>query len=275
MPIIIISSEDPKVEEQIAARTAKALGYQTLGPEVLPAIAAKHAIPERKLAESLGRTATPWWRRQAKGRQLFLACMEAEVLDRLAPDNIVCWGLGAHLYVLGISHALKARLLPDPARQMEALAAERGISPQKAGKLLEGTRLKRSQWSQAAFGQNELDPSMYDLIINLGQIDPDEAVGTLTTAVGYRKFQPMTYSMSSLADLALAARVRVKLLRSMNDIRVQARAGQVVVTSKALKRERRKKTAAIKSLAGEVPGVNYVEVHLINYVIRAAAESFR
>jgi len=69
MPIIIISSEAPAVEEQIAARAANALGYKTLGPDVLPAIAAKHAIPEARLAESLGRTPTPWWRRQAKGRQ--------------------------------------------------------------------------------------------------------------------------------------------------------------------------------------------------------------
>jgi hypothetical protein len=275
MPIIIVSSESPAVEEQIAVRAAKALGYKTLGPEVLPAIAAKRAIPEAKLAESLGRTPTPWWRRQAKGRQRYLAWVEAEVLDRLAPDNIVCWGLAAHLYVLGVSHALKARLLPDSARQAEELAGQRGVTPHKAAKLIEGTRLKRSQWSLAAFGQNELDPSMYDLVINLGQIDPDEAVGALTTAVGYRKFQPMTYSMSSLADIALAAKVKARLLGSLSDIRVQARDGTVVVTSKALKRERRKKTAAIKSLAGEVPGVNYVEVHLINYVIRAAAESFR
>jgi hypothetical protein len=49
----------------------------------------------------------------------------------------------------------------------------------------------------------------------------------------------------------------------------------VVVTSKALKREKRKKAAAIKEIAGQVEGVEFVEVHLINYVIREAAESYR
>ena len=81
--------------------------------------------------------------------------------------------------------------------------------------------------------------------------------------------------MKSLAESALAARVKTKLLESMNDVRVQAHDGRVVVTSKALKRERQKKAAAIKELAGQVEGVEYVEVHLINYVIREAAESFR
>ena len=75
--------------------------------------------------------------------------------------------------------------------------------------------------------------------------------------------------------LALAAEVKTKLLVLMSDVRVEARDGKVVVTSKAMKREREKKFAAIKALAGAVKGVDYVEVHLINYVIRAAAESNR
>jgi hypothetical protein len=100
-------------------------------------------------------------------------------------------------------------------------------------------------------------------------------VETIAGAVAYRRFQPTTYSASCLADLALAARVRAKLLESLTDVRVHARGDKVVVTSKAMKRERRKKAAAIKELAGTVEGVGFVEVHLINYVIRAAAESYR
>jgi hypothetical protein len=85
----------------------------------------------------------------------------------------------------------------------------------------------------------------------------------------------MTYSMKSLAEGALAARVRAKLLSTMADVRVEAVDGRVKVTSKAMKRERQKKAAAIKALACGVEGVEFVEVHLINYVIRAAAESYR
>jgi hypothetical protein len=116
---------------------------------------------------------------------------------------------------------------------------------------------------------------MYDLVVNLEQIDPDEAVHTITNAAAYRKFKPMTYSIKTLAENALAAKVKTRLLDTMSDVRVQARDGRVVVTSKALKRERQKKAATIKELAGKVEGVEFVEVHLINYVIREAAESLR
>jgi hypothetical protein len=204
-----------------------------------------------------------------------LACIEAGVLDRLKADNIVCWGMAAHLYVQGVSHALKVRLLADDDQQAQRIAEEHDIPAKKAKKWLESENRKREQWSMAAFDQNELEPSMYDLVINLGQIDPDEAVRTISGAAAYRKFQPMTYSVNSLAENALAAKVKAKLLETMTDVQVEARDGKVIVTSKALKREKQKKAATIKELAGTVEGVEFVEVHLINYVIREAAESFR
>lgn len=275
MPIILISSDAIGIEQQIAKATAERLGYQLLGPEILPDIAAKKGIPADKPAAAMVKTPSSWRPGQVRRWCQHLAYIEAEVLDRLKPDNIVCWGLAAHLYVRGVSHALKVRLVSDMEKQAAVLAERSGMSLAKARRQVESVRSKSRQWSEAAFDQNELEASIYDLVINLDQIDPDEAVGTIAGAVGYRKFQPMTYSMRSLAENALAAKVKAKLLETLTDVRVEARDATVVVTSKALKRERQKKAAKIKELAGAVEGVEYVEVHLINYVIRAAAESNR
>lgn len=275
MPIIIISSEVAESAGQIAHATADALGYKCLGPDVLADIAAKHAIPADKLSEALGNTPSTFKRMRSKRRSQLLAHLEAEVLDRLRQDNIVCWGLAAHLYVQGVSHVLKVRLMVNSQQEAEKIAQQRGIAVQRATKLIQDLIRKQAQWSVSAYGLNESEPSMYDLTVNLGQIEPDEAVRTIAGAAAYRKFRPMTYSIKTLAENALAAKVRTKLLETIGDIRVQARDGKVIVTSKALKRERQKKAAAIKELAGQVEGVEFVEVHLINYVIREAAESLR
>jgi cytidylate kinase len=275
MPIIIISSDSFESAEPIARGVAKTVGYQCLGPEILTKIATKYNVPSDKLAEALGAKNSKWRRMRSKRRSQLLAYIEADILDRLMADNIVCWGLAAHLYVEGVSHALKVRLLSDSEAQAKRVAQERDISVQRAAKLVQAENLKQAQWSQSAYGRDESEPSMYDLVIKLGQIDPDESIRTISGAVAYRKFQPMTYSTKNLAEDALAAKVKTKLLETMNDIRVQARDGKVVVTSKAFKRERQKKAAEIKKIACQVEGVDFVEVHLINYVIREAAESFR
>jgi cytidylate kinase len=275
MPIIIISSDSAQAAEKIATSTAKAVDYPCIGPELLPDIATRYNLPADKMDEALGVSKSSWRRMRPKRRAQLLSCIEAEVLDRLKSDNVVSWGMGAHLYVQGVSHAMKVRLLIDEAQQVEEIAQQRNISLKKAAKWLQNEMRKKEQWSQSAYGQNELDPAMYDLVINLGHIDPDEAVRTISGAVAYRKFKPMTYSLKSLEGNAMAAKVKARLMETMSDIRVQARDGKVVVTSKALKREKRKKAAAIKDIAGQVEGVEFVEVHLINYVIREAAESYR
>lgn len=275
MSIIIISSDSLEHAQQIAKGTAEAVGYQCLGPELLGEIAAAHKLPVEKLKEALGTNHSKWKRLRAKRRDQLLARIEAEVLSRLMADRIVCWGLAAHLYVEGVSHALKVRLLADTREQVKQVALQRDVSEERAEKLLQREKLKQAQWSQIAYGRDESDPSMYDLVINLEQISPDESIKTIAGAVGYRKFQPMTYSTKNLAECALAAKVKTKLLEKMNEVRVQVRDGRVVVTSKAFKRERQKKAATIKEIAGAVEGVEFVEVHLINYIIREAAESFR
>ncbi|MCG6908164.1 MAG: cytidylate kinase family protein [Desulfobacteraceae bacterium] len=275
MSIIIISSDSLDHAEQIAKGAAEAVGYQLLGPDLLGDIAAAHKLPVEKLQEALGANHSKWRRMRTKRRAQLLACIEAEVLSRLMADRIVCWGLAAHLYVEGVSHALKVRLLADTREQVKLVALQRDISEQRAEKVLQREKLKQAQWSQIAYNCDESDPSMYDLVINLAQINPDESIKTISGAVGYRKFQPMTYSTKNLAECALAAKVKTRLLENMNEVRVQVRDGRVVVTSKAFKRERQKKAAAIKEIAGGVEGVEFVEVHLINYVIREAAESFR
>jgi cytidylate kinase len=275
MPIIIVSSDALESEKEIAEATAGRLGYKVLGRELLHDVAVRVGVANDISEGMLKNIPSPWRRRLNRRWSQFLARLEADVLNRLMADNIVCWGLAAHHYVLGISHVLKVCLVSDLDFQAKKMTAIHGISEQSARKRLEKAKRKREEWSMAAFGRNESDSSRYDLVVNLDQIAPDEAVETITNAAGYRKFQPMTFSIKSLADRALEAEVKSKLLESLTDFRVQARDGKVVVTSKAMKRERRKKTAAIKELAGSVEGVGYVEVHLINYVIRKAAESFR
>jgi cytidylate kinase len=275
MPIIIISSETAQSAQQIAQAAADALGYKCLGPEILADIAAKYGLQVDKLNEALGNDQSKFRRMRAKRRSQLLAYIEAEVLDRLMTDNIICWGVASHLYVQGVSHAMKVRLLVNSGQEAEKVAQQSGVSVQRAAKSIQNAIRKQEQWALSAYGLNESESAMYDLVINLGQIDPDEAVRTIAGAVAYRKFKPMTYSIKSLAENALAAKVKTKLLETLSEIRVQARDGKVVVTSKALKRERQKKAAAIKELAGQVEGVEFVEVHLINYVIREAAESFR
>ncbi len=263
MALIIISSNSRKEEQEIAEKILDVKSdYHGVNADILKEVEDKYHIDSGELNKALENTPSLLKKILSSQWKYRLACIEAEVLDRLASDNIVCWGLAAHLYVVGISHALKIRLIHNNENRIREMADLQGISFSKAEKWLATELTKRKKWGLAAYDRDETDPAQYDLVINLDQIDQNETVETITTASGYRKFQPITYSMKSLSDLALAAKVRTTLLKSMSDIRVEAKDGTILVYTKAFKQNKIEKVKQIKELAGNMDGVNFVEVHV-------------
>ncbi len=274
MSVIIISSDSNRIGKEIAKSTAETLEYDYLGREILSDVADKYQIPEEKLIRvldelpSLFGTSSKLWNR-------YLAYIQEAALAGLLKENIVCQGLAAHLYVLGVSHVLRIRILSDPEKRLQQLVSMEGISPGKARKRLDQIKKSRKRWSLEAFHFDETDPSRYDLVINLSKIDSDEAVKIIKETQSYRRFKAMTYSIQCIRDLELASRVRAALLERFPDVRVRANNGTLVVETTALKREKRKRTNTIREMAGNIPGVEYVEVHVLNDIFRQAMESFR
>ena len=57
----------------------------------------------------------------AKLRKRCMTYIQAVTLEKLLPDNVVCHGLGAHLYAKGVSHFLKVRILTRPEQLVKEL----------------------------------------------------------------------------------------------------------------------------------------------------------
>ena len=274
MPIIIISSDSYKAGREIGEKTAKATGYAYVDREILGPVSEKTHIEEKKLTKAL-EPDTSFLGFSSKTRNRYLAYIREAVLVRLLEDNVICHGLAAHFYVLGVSHVIKVRVLSDPQQLFSQLSAEEGVTLEKMKKRLKREAERHRRWSLEAFGLDETDPSNYDMVISLSQIDPDEAVKTIVDMTAYRKFQPMTYSIKCLADKALASRVYVALIERFSNVMVQADGRTVVVETQSIKREKQKKAETIRELAAGVEGVGEVEVHVVNDIFRQAAESHR
>ena len=274
MPIITISSDSYEKGLKIAKKAADLTGYNLLSREILVSVAEEYEIPEIKLVKVLDERPSALGI-GARLRDRCLAYIQEATLSQLLQDNVVCYGLAAHLYVLGVSHVLKVRILSNVEERVRLIASRENVPPEKAKKLIERIDKLRRRWSLDTFAQDETDPSLYDLVISLSQMEEEDALKIITDTAGARKFQPMTYSLKCLQDKELAGRVRVALFERFPDVKVQADNATVIVETKALKRNKRKKTEAIKNMAGQISGVSYVEVHVVNDIFRQAAESSR
>ena len=274
MAVIIISADSYDTGAAIAKETAHALQYACVDRGFLAEVAETNQTTEANLIQALEGKA-PFLRKAERARKKHLAFIQQAVLARLVENDSVCYGLAAHLYVLGVSHVIRVRILADPEGHINRLISETNVTLKRAQKLLQKEHQFRRQWSLDAFGQDETDPTMYDLIISLSQIDSEEAVHLITETAKYRKFRPSTYSIKRMHDLALERRVYLELIDDFPDVRVNSRDGTVVVETLGLEREKKNKIAVIKERVGTIPGVSYIEVHVIRDLIRQAAESFR
>lgn len=238
MPIITISSDSYDVGREISEKTAKILNYKCIGREILGKVAEKYGIPELKLAKALD-VSPSFPRMNRKLRDRYLAYIKTAVLNLLLENNTVCYGLAAHLYLSEVSHVLKVGIISN-------------------------SKEPASQDSKVI----ESDASHYDLVINLGQIDRNKAVKIITDTVVDRKFKPITYSLNSMEDIEMESRVKAVLFEHFPDIKVCAKKGTVVVETKGFKFKKEKKCNSIKELAGKLPGVINMEVHVNSYISR-------
>ena len=114
------------------------------------------------------------------------------------------------------------------------------------------------------------------MVISLGTLELDKAVEIISDTVGYRKFQPMTYSRKLMQDKALAAAVRLRAhgasSRKFGWRPTTARWWFII---QSLKKDQRKKQELVRQIAGGLPGVRHVEVHIIRDLVGQAAQSSR
>ncbi|WP_022663580.1 AAA family ATPase [Desulfospira joergensenii] len=273
MPVLILTSDNEEIETEIARKTARRLGYKALNREFLEEVANTHGLDPKKLAHAMDNTPSLLKRMPEKTWNYFLSCVEMEVLGKLLEDDWVCWGLGAHLYVMVVSHVLKVKLIGN--LNTGSPKENSGKSGQVRKKMIADETGKKDKWSMAAFNRKQSDADLYDMVINLEQIQEEEVIETLVTTLGYPRFKAMTYSKNTLSDMALAARVRNALLKTLTDIRVTADNGTVVVTTTSVKREKTKKIEAIKRISEKIEGIGYLEVHWNKDILTEASTSFR
>ncbi|MDJ0761458.1 MAG: cytidylate kinase-like family protein [Myxococcota bacterium] len=262
MSVILISADDEQTGEEVAEKTAKALGYNHLGPGFLSTIAERYNVKEDKLMRALNRP--PKTRLlPGKGLHQHLNQIRAAVLDRLLEDGIVSQGLAAHFYVKGISHALTVRLTADRDARIKRVMEVQNLSDKKAARTIDRLDTDRDKWSQKAFGYRDADPALYDMVLNLNTIALPKAAEVIADMAQYRKFKPMTYSVSCLKDLALAAEFQVALQDKFPDVVVSTEQGTAKVYVKCTKRQKVKTAAEIKVIANTIPQIKFVEVHAV------------
>lgn len=210
MSIICISRGSYFRGRGVAVKVAENLGYNCISRDSLLEISDEFGIPELKLMRNIQHS-TQLLERYSSGRERYINFISSSILRHLRNDNYVYHGIAGQFFLRNINNLLKVRIIADFDDRIQAEAERENISLDQARGQLKHDDEERQKWAMVLYGIDIIDPSLYDLVINLSSMGVDEAVNLIVQASRQPCFQLGDEARKKIDDLALAAEIRAAL----------------------------------------------------------------
>ncbi len=228
MPIITINRGSYNRGKEVAEKLADKLGYDCLSREILLDASDAFHIPEIKLIRAL-HDAPSVLERFTNGKVRYIRYLYSALLQHARKNNIVYHGLAGQFFLSGIPHVFKVRIIADIDNRVKDEMRRERISAENARSILQKDDEERRKWGLQIYGSDPWDSSLYDAVLNIGNLKVDDAVEMIMAAVQRPAFQTTPDSQQMVENLALAANVKATLALEEPNINVVADAGTLFV----------------------------------------------
>lgn len=265
MSIITITAGSYSKGEQIAKSAAKRLDYEYVDSEnILSLVSKEFDVSESKLMQAL-KEAPSGVGMFSKAKPEYIIFIETLIAGYLLKNNIVYYGVVGLPLIQEVSHVCKVQIIANLEDRIKNKAKLDGGSEEKARKTVIKEDNQQKKWAEAVYNINTTDPNLYDLVINIGHIKDDDFEGALETIIStvkHKKFQPMTYSLRCMKNVAMSCRIRATLADIDSKMQVKSDEGTVYIYTKAVKKKAQDKVLEMKQKVMRLEGVKHVEVYI-------------
>lgn len=258
MQVICISRGTFDGGRRLAERLAAQLGYTCLSREEVTDAATGAGIPVGQIEMAVVRR-RPLSEAMALQKDRFRAWVTASLCERALAGGLVYHGRAGHLQLPGAPNVLRVRTIMDADMRIALTERRLGLGPEKAEEYNEQVDEDRHRWVRTIYNRDWQAPELYDLLINLSHLSPDNAASVVLATAQLPEFQASPAGEQALRDLLLAARCRLALgehtATRQVDAKVTAEKGSVLVTYPPRNDDRAREVAQIIE---KIQGVNEV-----------------
>lgn len=212
MAIITISRGSNSRGKEVAESLAQRLGYDCVSREILLEASAEFNIPEIRMEKAL-HDAPSVLERFSHGKERYISYFCASFFNHLIKDNIVYHGLAGHLFVQGISHVMKVRILVNLEERIKEEMARQGCSADEARYTLQKDDDEQRKWGLHLYGKDSWDSRLYDLVLHIDTLTVDGAVAILEQTVRNNTFKATADSVEKLKMRTLLANIQAKVVK--------------------------------------------------------------
>jgi cytidylate kinase len=265
MAVICISRGTKSGGQALAECLAARLGYPVLGREVVQEAAVQMGVSERTLQEKMSDRPTVWGRFSSL-RRMYVTAVQAALAERAVTGRLVYHGLAGGLLLKGLPSLLCVRLIAPMPIRVRAAMEESGTDASSAERYIRELDEARARWVRVMYGEDIMDPALYDLVVNLDAIPVEGACALVARAADAPELTLTQAVRDRLQDFLVSCRVRLTLatdpdLRPL-DLDAEARGGRVSITGRVPLRAGGRTDELIHRLARGVPGVQDVRLNV-------------
>jgi len=263
--IIAISRGTRSGGEAMAECLAEALGYPLLGREVAQEAAARVGVAEEEL---IGRWESPprLWEKHSAATRLYKAAVLVALIDQAVNGNLVYHGLCGQLLLRDVPAVLRVRLIASLASRIAIMQEKAGMDSDAARQYLQEVDESRARWVRMMYGEDINDPSLYDIILNLDEVNFTVACGMLENTVRQTDFTVDDEVLAQLRDVQVESHVQLALAEAPDtralDFSIDATAGIVTVSGSAPVLPSGRVGDSILDIVQSVPGVQDVNFNI-------------
>ncbi|MBM3880609.1 MAG: cytidylate kinase-like family protein [Verrucomicrobia bacterium] len=232
MSVITISRGSFSGGKQLAECLARRLNYRCIDRDVVTQRTSIRTISPDELFGAL-ETAPAAVSTLNHRRYIYLALVQAALLEELSKGNAVYHGLAGHLLLQGGLTVFRVRVIAPLDFRLREAQQRLNLSRPEALAHIRKVDDQRSKWTRYLYGVDWEDPSLYDLVVNLQHLSVEQACRLVAAMIKEGAFEFTADRQASMGDFILASRVRAALARdaltSNLEVEVAARAGTVIV----------------------------------------------
>lgn len=172
MAVLTVSRELGSEGKRIAQRVAAILGYRLVGKDFLGEILSEYGLIEFSAEYDSKLSIWDYFDGRVK---VMIEMLNKVLLAVAATDKVVIIGRGCFALLNGYADALNIRVqAPFPLR-VRRFAERESIEVGKAEAIVRRLDESRSSFISSAYGLKWNDARLFDLVVDTGKIEPDQA----------------------------------------------------------------------------------------------------
>lgn len=275
MPIITISRFTMSGGETLAKCLSEKLGIPAVSREVLAQVAGQFGLSESLLREQLEKTKGLTYGPSPE-RRLYLSALQLALAERAQQGSFIYHGHAGHLLLKGIPQILKVGIVAPLPFRAQKLMKQENVSWEEAMRSIRQMDEARIKWVRFLYDVEWLDPSLYDLVINIACVSLETACELIVCALRQEQFKESAEYKHLVEDFLLASRVKLQLAAHERtqglELEVQAGKGVVKINGRILTGgvfHRGKQTTRndLVEVAQNVAGVQKVLIDLEEFAV--------